>query len=187
MTSLGPDWHDKTVPMLWRTWFAASTQPILLRMSPQTLKVPHNTFLVSTLRFAQRSSCQGSWFLVRSRLGMDPGVSAGMLLQPLVESKEMAQHCITNTYWVVANTRTAQHGVLARENERAHLSVSSPQFVSRTVPNLKDDCNAPNARTVMFVTLHKQESTSVSCIASKVSIIVPFAWRQLVWSSVTYT
>jgi hypothetical protein len=31
MHSLGPDWHhDKLVSVLWRTWFAASTQPILL-------------------------------------------------------------------------------------------------------------------------------------------------------------
>jgi hypothetical protein len=35
--SLGTDWHGKTVPMLWRTWAAASTHPILLRMGPAEL------------------------------------------------------------------------------------------------------------------------------------------------------
>jgi hypothetical protein len=35
MTSLGPDWrHDMLVSLLWRTRFAASTQPILLWMGP---------------------------------------------------------------------------------------------------------------------------------------------------------
>jgi hypothetical protein len=62
MTSLGPDWHGKTVPMLWRSWFAASTHPILLRMGTQTLKVPHGTVLVLTIRFARSSSCHGPWF-----------------------------------------------------------------------------------------------------------------------------
>jgi hypothetical protein len=50
--------------MLWRTRFAASTHPILLRMGPQSLKVPHGTVLVLTLRFARSSSCHGPWFEV---------------------------------------------------------------------------------------------------------------------------
>jgi hypothetical protein len=59
MTSLGPDRHDKTVPMLWRTRFAASTPPILLRMGPQLLKVLQDTVLILTIRFAWSSSCYG--------------------------------------------------------------------------------------------------------------------------------
>jgi hypothetical protein len=47
---------------LWRTWFAASTHPILLRMGPQTLKVPYGTVLVLTIRFARSSSCHGPCF-----------------------------------------------------------------------------------------------------------------------------
>jgi hypothetical protein len=54
ITSLGPDWHDKTMPMLWRTRFAASSQPILRRMGPQPLRVQPT--LVLTLQFA-RCSC----------------------------------------------------------------------------------------------------------------------------------
>jgi hypothetical protein len=57
MDSLGPDWLGMNVPMLWRTRFAASTHPILLRMGPQTLKVPHGTVLVLTIHFERRSSC----------------------------------------------------------------------------------------------------------------------------------
>jgi hypothetical protein len=45
MRSLGPDWHhDKLVSVLWRTWFAASTQPTLLRMGPQSLRVQPTQF-----------------------------------------------------------------------------------------------------------------------------------------------
>jgi hypothetical protein len=45
MCSLGPDWHhDKLLSVLWHTWFAASAQPILLRMGPQSLKVQLTLF-----------------------------------------------------------------------------------------------------------------------------------------------
>jgi hypothetical protein len=69
MTSLGPDWHDKTVPMLWRTWFAASTQPILLRMGPQTLKVPRDTFWFQRygLRGAPHAKAPALWLEVSLR------------------------------------------------------------------------------------------------------------------------
>jgi hypothetical protein len=44
-TSLGPDWHhDKLVSVLWRTWFAASTQPILLRMGPDRYRFSRHCF-----------------------------------------------------------------------------------------------------------------------------------------------
>jgi hypothetical protein len=63
MRSLGPDWrHDKLVLVLWRTWFAASTQPIPLRMGPQSLKVHPTLLLGSTLLFARCSSCVGPLF-----------------------------------------------------------------------------------------------------------------------------
>jgi hypothetical protein len=48
--------------MLWRTRFTASTHPILLRMGPQSLKVPHDTVLVVTILFVRSSSCNGPWF-----------------------------------------------------------------------------------------------------------------------------
>jgi hypothetical protein len=41
--------------------------PILLRMGPQTLKVPHGTVLVLTLRFARSSSRRGPWIEVSLR------------------------------------------------------------------------------------------------------------------------
>jgi hypothetical protein len=44
MTSLGPDWPGKTVPMLWHTRFAASTHPILLRMGPQCWRFRRHCF-----------------------------------------------------------------------------------------------------------------------------------------------
>jgi hypothetical protein len=65
--------------MLWRTRFTASTQPILLRMGPQPLKVPHGTVLFLTIRFARSSSCHGPRF----------EVFFGWMLLPL----EMSQHC----------------------------------------------------------------------------------------------
>jgi hypothetical protein len=65
--SLGPDWHGKTVSVLWRTWFAASTHPILLRTDPQTLRFRTALFwlytvLFLTIRFARSSSCRGPGF-----------------------------------------------------------------------------------------------------------------------------
>jgi hypothetical protein len=68
MSSLRPDWHhDKTVPIYYGILeFTASTQPILLRMGPQPLKVPHDTVLVLTIRFARSSSCHGPWIEVCS-------------------------------------------------------------------------------------------------------------------------
>ena len=63
MCSLGPDWHhDKLVSVLWRTWFAASTQPILLRMGPQSLKVQPTLVWFVTLRFARCSFSPGPGF-----------------------------------------------------------------------------------------------------------------------------
>jgi hypothetical protein len=58
---------------------------------------------------------------------MDAVVSAGTL-QPLAESKEVAQHSITETLRVVAITHTTQHNT-TRENERAHSSVSPRIFL----------------------------------------------------------
>jgi len=63
MTSLGPDWHhDKLVSVLWRTWFDASTQPILLRMGPQSLKV-QPTLLVCNVTVCALLLFTWSWVL----------------------------------------------------------------------------------------------------------------------------
>jgi len=50
--------------VLWRTWFAAITQPILLRMGPQSLRVLLAIFCFLTLQFARCSYYQCSWFLI---------------------------------------------------------------------------------------------------------------------------
>jgi hypothetical protein len=86
MASLGPDWrHDKLVSVLWRTWFSASTQPILLRMGPQSLKVQPTLFWFVTLRF------------VRCSISRGPGFD---------DCPDVRRHC----YWNVATVdKMAQH------------------------------------------------------------------------------
>jgi hypothetical protein len=60
MTSLDPDWrHDKLVSVLWRTWFAASTQPILLWMGYSHWSSADTVWFPLMLRFARCFSSLG--------------------------------------------------------------------------------------------------------------------------------
>jgi hypothetical protein len=107
MTSQGPDWHDNTVPMLWRTRFTASTQPILLRMGPQSLE--SDIVLVLTLPFA----CCSSWYVVPGSKsasgGRNPWVNATVdnvttLFTTLITNSSrilaVAFHCIHTNYCI---------------------------------------------------------------------------------------
>jgi hypothetical protein len=119
MRSLGPDWHhDKLVSVLWRTWFAASTQPILLRMGPRPLKVQPTLFWFVTLRFARCSYSTRSW--VRRLPWMNTGASTGML-QPLTWRSTVLQ-ALTES--LLSHTR---HNILYhfQGNEGSELSAHS--------------------------------------------------------------
>jgi hypothetical protein len=96
MRSLGPDWHhDKLVSVLWRAWFAASTQPILLRMGPQPLKVQ------PTLFWFQRYCLRVASF--RLVLGSTSAVCSTGMLQSLTKrhntvSQELRESLLRHTH-----------------------------------------------------------------------------------------
>jgi hypothetical protein len=101
MRSLGPDWHHgKLVSVLWRAWFAASIQPILLRMGPQSLKIQPTLFWLVTLRFARCSVPFGPRSDVYCLFHWNVAVV-----------DKMAEHCRTGTHRVAAITQTSQHFV----------------------------------------------------------------------------
>jgi hypothetical protein len=119
MRSLGPDWHDKFVSVLWHTWFAASTQPILLRMGPQALNVQPTLFWFVTLRFARCSYSTWSWDRRLPR--MNAGACTGML-QPLTQLHSTVLHALRESLLSHTHHNTLLH---FQQNERSELSAHS--------------------------------------------------------------
>ena len=142
MASLGPDWHhDKLVSVLWRTWFGASTQPILLRMGPQPLKV-QPTLL--DCNFTVCALLLSLWSWVRRLLLVPPECCSCWQNGTKLYHRHLEAVAVARTH---TNTRTPQHFV-------PHPRKGTPRTITKRV-----------IRTLVYtpyctepVSLHKQVS-----------------------------